>query len=167
MAKEPEARNLLGDKIYRLRKQKGVSQEELGNIIGVSRQSISKWELNEMTPNFENISQLSKYFEVSVDSFMYETSELCGEMAATKDAPKGVKMWISLSVIGGIITVGMIVFTICMSIIILTTNIGDQIIQTQETDIWGLAIYIFLTCILLIAEIVLIVITVKKAHCKC
>lgn len=37
----------LGEKICELRKQKGLSQEALGDMIGVSRQAISKWELND------------------------------------------------------------------------------------------------------------------------
>lgn len=57
----------LGQKIYDLRTQHGYSQETLGNLIGVSRQSISKWELDTASPNADNIIELCKLFSVSAD----------------------------------------------------------------------------------------------------
>jgi len=59
--------NMLGEKIHRLRKGKGLSQEELASQLNVSRQAISKWELGESVPDTENVVQLSKLFEVSTD----------------------------------------------------------------------------------------------------
>ncbi len=44
-----------------LRKQKGLSQEQLGEKIGVSRQTISKWELGSTTPEMEKLIQLSDF----------------------------------------------------------------------------------------------------------
>jgi transcriptional regulator with XRE-family HTH domain len=58
---------ILGEKIYQLRKEKGITQEELASQITVSRQAISKWELGESMPDTENIVQLSKLFGVSTD----------------------------------------------------------------------------------------------------
>jgi len=48
----------IGNKIYELRKERGLSQEEPGNVLGVSRQSISKWELNAAQPSTDNIKTL-------------------------------------------------------------------------------------------------------------
>ncbi|MBR2967461.1 MAG: helix-turn-helix transcriptional regulator [Clostridia bacterium] len=59
--------NSLGQKIYDLRTQHGYSQETLGNLIGVSRQSISKWELDTASPNADNIIELCKLFSISAD----------------------------------------------------------------------------------------------------
>jgi transcriptional regulator with XRE-family HTH domain len=50
-----------------LRRQRGLSQEQLGNQIGVSRQTVSKWELGETTPELEKLLALSKLFDVSID----------------------------------------------------------------------------------------------------
>jgi transcriptional regulator with XRE-family HTH domain len=50
-----------------LRKQRGLSQEQLGNQIGVSRQTVSKWELGETTPELEKLLALSRLFGVSID----------------------------------------------------------------------------------------------------
>lgn len=57
----------LGEKIQALRKQKGLSQEQLSEMISVTRQAVSKWELNESSPDLDNIVQLSGIFDVSID----------------------------------------------------------------------------------------------------
>ena len=60
----------LGEKILKLRKQKGLSQEELGDRIGVTRQTISNWELGETSPNPEQLKLLSKELNVSIDELL-------------------------------------------------------------------------------------------------
>jgi len=57
----------LGEKIQILRKQNGMSQEQLGAIMAVSRQAISKWEVGESIPDVDNVVQLSEIFGVSTD----------------------------------------------------------------------------------------------------
>ena len=57
----------IGNKIMELRKKKGLSQEELAEKIGVSRQTISKWELGETSPDLKQSKELSKIFNVSLD----------------------------------------------------------------------------------------------------
>lgn len=55
----------LGEKIFKLRKEKGISQEALAEQIGTTRQAISKWENNQGFPETEKLLQLSNIFEVS------------------------------------------------------------------------------------------------------
>lgn len=57
----------LGEKIQKLRKQKGLSQETLAEKVSVTRQTISKWELNQSLPDLNFIAQLSEIFNVSAD----------------------------------------------------------------------------------------------------
>ena len=57
----------LGEKIQALRKQQGMSQEQLSAIMAVSRQAISKWEVGESIPDVDNVVQLSEIFEVTTD----------------------------------------------------------------------------------------------------
>lgn len=64
----------LGDNIYRLRKNKKLNQEQLAERINVSRQTISNWELEETTPNPEQLKKLSKYLGVSVDELLDNNS---------------------------------------------------------------------------------------------
>ena len=57
----------IGNKIMELRKKMGLSQEELAEKIGVARQTISKWELGETSPDLKQAKELSKVFKVSLD----------------------------------------------------------------------------------------------------
>ena len=61
----------IGQKIFELRKQKGYSQEELGERVGVSRQAVSKWESDETFPNADKIKELCIEFQVSADYFLF------------------------------------------------------------------------------------------------
>lgn len=61
---------MLGNNIFELRKKMGLSQEELSEKIGVTRQTISNWELNETQPNPEQLKLLSKSLNVSVDELI-------------------------------------------------------------------------------------------------
>ena len=55
------------EKIVELRKQKGLSQEELAEQLGVSRQAVSRWELGQTLPDIPNLLQLCELFGVSAD----------------------------------------------------------------------------------------------------
>lgn len=55
------------EKIVELRKAKGLSQEELAEQLGVSRQAVSRWELGNTLPDIPNLVQLCELFSVSAD----------------------------------------------------------------------------------------------------
>lgn len=57
----------LGEKLQKLRKQSGLSQEVLAEKVAVTRQTISKWELDQSTPELSILAQLSEIFHVSTD----------------------------------------------------------------------------------------------------
>lgn len=57
----------ISDRIQHLRKTKGISQEELADKIGVSRQTVSKWESELTSPDMEKIILMSDFFEVTTD----------------------------------------------------------------------------------------------------
>ena len=58
------------ENLIELRKSKGLSQDELGNALGVSRQTISKWELAQSYPDFQRLVLLSDYFGLSLDALV-------------------------------------------------------------------------------------------------
>lgn len=55
------------EKFIELRKSKGLSQDELGDKLGVSRQTVSKWELAQSYPDFQRLVLISDYFGLSLD----------------------------------------------------------------------------------------------------
>lgn len=71
----------LGKKISELRKGKGISQEKLAELIGVSRQAVTKWESGKSNPDTENLVRLGEVFGCSVD-------ELCENAPKEKPVPK-------------------------------------------------------------------------------
>ena len=56
------------EKLMKLRKERGLSQEDLGEGLNVTRQTISKWELGQSKPDMEKLLEISKFFNVSVES---------------------------------------------------------------------------------------------------
>ena len=61
---------ILGKKILELRKKSGLSQEQLGDMVNVTRQTISNWELGETAPNPEQLKLLSKVLNISIDELL-------------------------------------------------------------------------------------------------
>ena len=59
-----------GDKLIQLRKKNGLSQEELAEKLGVSRQSVSKWESNNTYPETDKIIQIANLFDCSMDDLI-------------------------------------------------------------------------------------------------
>ena len=57
----------IADRILYLRKSNGISQEELADKVGVSRQAVSKWESEQSMPDVEKIIIMSDYFNVTTD----------------------------------------------------------------------------------------------------
>lgn len=60
----------IGEQIQNLRIQKGLTQERLAEMLEVSRQSISKWELGQAVPDVDKIIRMSELFGVSTDTLL-------------------------------------------------------------------------------------------------
>ena len=57
----------LGEKIKACRQTAGMSQEKVAELVGVSRQAVTKWEANQSAPNTENLFKLAEIFGTTVD----------------------------------------------------------------------------------------------------
>ena len=107
----------LGNKIVSLRKKNNLSQEELAEKVGVTRQTISKWELEETAPDINQAKTLSKIFNVSLDELTNNNiNSILTEKISNTERLAGITIKI-LKVIG----VGMLAFIII--IILLFINI--------------------------------------------
>ena len=62
----------INEQIAALRKKKGVTQENLAQVLGVTNQSVSKWESGQCCPDIQLLPAIAKYFEVSIDELMGE-----------------------------------------------------------------------------------------------
>lgn len=65
----------IASRLQAYRKKSGLSQEQLAEKIGVSRQAVSKWERSEASPDTDNLIELSKIYGVSLDELMLGTEE--------------------------------------------------------------------------------------------
>ena len=74
---------ILADKIILLRKKAGWSQEELANQLGVTRQSVSKWEGAQSVPDMDKVMQMSRLFGVTTDFLLKD------ELSEEEPAPEG------------------------------------------------------------------------------
>ena len=74
------------ERITALRKRRGLSQEELGFELGVSRQTVSKWESGQSYPDFQRLVLLADYFEVSLDELVRGLD--VGDVRALNDSEK-------------------------------------------------------------------------------
>lgn len=77
----------IADRIQSLRKTKGISQEELADQIGVSRQAISKWESEQSCPELDKIILLSDYFDVTTD-YLLKGIEAKSDACDKPDVPE-------------------------------------------------------------------------------
>ena len=137
---------MLSDKIYSLRRRSGLSQEQLAEQVGVSRQAISKWESGLSTPELENLLALSRCFGITVDQL---TSEDSDPLPPDKDLPqnppparkRGLRWGLGLCLGGaaGLAAVGLAV--------ILQPALASRISQSSVVTINGIG-WLFLACIL-------------------
>ncbi|MGM9669597.1 MAG: helix-turn-helix domain-containing protein [Faecousia sp.] len=77
----------IADRIQHLRKTKGISQEELADKLGVSRQSVSKWESEQSSPDIEKIILMSDFFEVTTDYLLKGIEPVPIETPSAKEKP--------------------------------------------------------------------------------
>ncbi len=64
------------DILFKLRSEKGVSQDELAAQLFVTRQAVSRWETGETVPNTETLKRLSSYFDVSINTLLGSPRQL-------------------------------------------------------------------------------------------
>lgn len=78
---------MLSERIYQLRRARGLSQEQLAERVGVSRQTVSKWETGLSTPELEKLRALCDCFGVTLDALVAEETDALD----TPDTPPAAK----------------------------------------------------------------------------
>lgn len=98
---------LTGEKLCNLRKKEGWSQGDLADKLNISRQTVSKWELNESLPDAENIVKISNLFNVTTDYLLKNDAEL---NHTSNEEPKKKYYTVQgiLTTLAGIVTLGII-----------------------------------------------------------
>lgn len=118
----------LGNKISSLRKKSSLSQEELGELVGVTRQTISKWELGETSPDIRQAKELSKIFKVSLDELVNnDVGSILVEKVSNTERLAGLTIKI-LRVIG-VLLIAMFVLGI---VIFITANFNLSRVRSKK-----------------------------------
>ena len=134
----------LAEKLYELRKKSNLSQEQLAEQLGVSRQAISKWESGQATPESDKLVAISNYFQVSLDYLMKEESVHSETDAVGTTAEKSRN---ERKTLGLIACIGGVVCLILWGLIsILAPSASDNIAESSMIQLDGNGIVI-LICI--------------------
>ncbi len=88
---------MLADNLIFLRNIKGLTQEQVAEVIGISRQSYSKWEQGETCPGIDKCDKLAKLYGVTIDSLLHQDDKIGNTKIAP--TPAGKHLW-------GTVTVG-------------------------------------------------------------
>ncbi len=125
------------EKLIQLRKEKGLSQEELGEKLNVARQTISKWELGETTPEMDKLVQISEIFDISLDNLIKDKQEVKTENNTNTQKLAGIIITI-LKVCGILLAIYLILVVIAgiMFSVIPKTNVEkveneNEIVQIE------------------------------------
>lgn len=121
---------MLPENLYKLRREKGLSQEQLAEIIGVSRQTVSKWENGTSTPELEKLILLSGCFGIPVDELVKGPSN-----GAQPPQPKQDGLPRRLGI--GLCILGAVCLTILGILMVLSPAAADQIAGSSAVTLDG------------------------------
>lgn len=121
----------IGNKILELRKELNLSQEQLAEKIGVTRQTISKWELNETSPDIKQAKELSKVFNISLDELTGNNiKEIITDKISNTEKLAGLILKI-LKIIGVLFLVLLVIDVISL---ILFTAVKNNVTTQQQSE---------------------------------
>ena len=144
------------EKLQELRKKKGLTQEELADILFVSRTAVSKWESGRGYPNIESLRDISKYFCVSIDDLL--SGERLLDIAENENKSKIKNI---CSMIFGFVDV----FSVLLIILPIYPNNVDGFVYTvnllnyTRASLWSLYIHWALFFSLILVGVVKIILT--------
>ena len=127
----------LGEKIFELRKKSGISQEQLGEKINVTRQTISNWELGQTSPNPEQLKLLSKELLVSIDELLdNDIQSVLVEKVSNTEKLAGLvlKVLKCLGIVFIIITI-INIFSLILFTYVKDNKGGTDVNMTQEVEL--------------------------------
>ena len=148
---------MLSEKIYKLRKKSGLSQEQLAEKLTVSRQAISKWESGTAVPESEKLITISDYFGVSVDYLLKDDDD--NKTNTTADTKEENSKMIA----GIIICIAGIVSMVIWGLIsIFRPDASNQISDSSMITIDGNGIFLILCVVAIVVGASLLLKNKKK-----
>lgn len=147
-----------GETLSKLRKSKGLSQEQLAEELSLTRQTISKWELEQSSPDFSYICKLSNYFNVSTDYLIKGINEKTAPVEKCKINLKTKEKFNNYKFIIGVILLSISLISIITLVIISTFQQWGAIIGKYDFD--GFIAFLINTKILWLFYILIILLII-------
>ena len=138
----------LGEKLLSYRKKKGLSQEEVADILHVTRQTVSKWETNQSTPDFDKIVPICDLYGVSTEELFRENggggteTNLKSDDLSSIEYHKKKALYTTVAVMLYILSVVVIIF---FSVVLRSPVIGVCVFFLVIAIATGMLIYIEMT----------------------
>ena len=128
----------LSEKLYELRKKSGLSQEQLAEQLGVSRQAVSKWESDKAVPESDTLISISQYFNVTLDYLMKENESVSEPVTEKEETQTNSKSRREKRIIGLIVClIGIVCLLIWGIVSIFLPSAADQIGTSSMITING------------------------------
>lgn len=157
---------MLSEKILTLRKNAKLSQEQLAEKLGVSRQAISKWELGTSLPEIDKLILMSEFFNVSIDYLVKEQIEDEQHQdfnQTVTEAEKKTTEHSKSKVIGlAICVIGVICLVIWGTISVLFPTRTEQISTSSMIQVDGNGIFLILCTLLIVIGAMIFLISNRK-----
>lgn len=152
---------VISEKIYELRKKSNLSQEQLANELGVSRQAISKWESGQSVPDTDKLVAISEYFNVTLDYLLKDKAETAVTEVKTSidEGNKGKKPFDIRDILPGLIIsgIGLITFIVWVVLQLTKKETVDQIGASSMVVLDGNGILLCICILILVVGIVSII----------
>lgn len=162
----------MGERLFNLRKNNGLSQEELAEKVGVSRQTVYKWEADKVQPTHDKIEMLCELFCVSANYLLGETcvsespdnSEVI-EMMSRQNKKINILIT-SVIVLGILLTISIVVTIVVGSAVFGDNKTNSGNIYEEALDVGYFWLTVIITSVLFITDAVLIIILYKSKYKK-
>ena len=135
------------EKLQELRKQKGLTQEQLAEQLYVSRAAVSKWESGRGYPNIDSLKEISKYFEVSLDELL--SSE---EILTVAEEDNRQKIHNLQDVVFGLLDCSIVMFFILP---FFGQKVGNVIEEVTLLSLTQIHIYVKITYLIIVGTLIL------------
>lgn len=137
----------IGEKIQNLRKQRGMSQEQLAEALGVSRQAVSKWEAEQSVPDIDKIISICDYFGVTTDYILRnaEMTQSQHEVAqnaynmSEKELDENIKKKQQSALL---LAIAIVLYILCVvPVIIIKNDVGTVLMFVMVAVATGIIVY--------------------------
>ncbi len=113
----------LGERLYELRKEKHLSQEQVAEQLNVTRQTISKWETDESKPDFDKIVPICNLYEISTEQLLTGNAKEETIIEKKNEENQELKKKKALFIVSGIL---------CFFLAIMSVIIGEETLNLNE-----------------------------------